>query len=101
MPTEIQGTQACPNGNCVSNHERSSTRFDVVSADPLLAGNVELQTMQYSTRPVYANGRRIIGWVARQSLRLESTDAEALSEADAIIGRGSGLHGLRGRQLRR
>jgi predicted secreted protein len=36
--------------------------------------------MQYSTRPVYANGRRsIIGWIARQSLRLESADQEALS----------------------
>ena len=30
--------------------------------------------------PVYANGRRIVGWVARQGLRLESQDAEALSE---------------------
>jgi predicted secreted protein len=40
---------------------------------------VEVQTLQYTTRPVYANDRRIIGWVARQSLRLESTDAEALS----------------------
>ena len=27
----------------------------------------------------YANDRRIVGWVARQSLRLESMDAEALS----------------------
>lgn len=45
-----------------------------------MSGNVELQTMQYSTRPVYANGRRIVGWVARQSLRLESTDAATLSE---------------------
>jgi predicted secreted protein len=36
--------------------------------------------MQYNTRPVYANGRRsIIGWIARQSLRLESADQEALS----------------------
>ena len=41
---------------------------------------VELQTTQYNTRPVYANGRRISGWVARQGLRLESRDAEALSE---------------------
>ncbi len=44
------------------------------------AGNVEFQTGQYSTRPVYANGRRIVGWVARQTLRLESEDAAALSE---------------------
>jgi predicted secreted protein len=41
---------------------------------------IEVQTTNYSTRPVYANGRRIVGWVARQSLRLESTDAEALSQ---------------------
>lgn len=44
------------------------------------ARNVASQTMQYSTRPVYANGRRIVGWVARQSLRLEATDSKALSE---------------------
>jgi predicted secreted protein len=41
---------------------------------------VELQTMQYNTRPVYANGRRIVGWVARQSLRLESEDGAVLSD---------------------
>jgi predicted secreted protein len=41
---------------------------------------IEVQTTNYNTRPVYANGRRIVGWVARQSLRLESTDAETLSE---------------------
>jgi predicted secreted protein len=45
--------------------------------------DVELQTEQYHTRPVYANGRRIVGWVARQSLRLESRDAAALS---ALLG---------------
>jgi predicted secreted protein len=44
------------------------------------AGDIVLQTTQYNTRPIYANGRRITGWVARQSLRLESTDAEKLSE---------------------
>jgi hypothetical protein len=39
---------------------------------------VELQTMQYSTSPVYApNSRRISGWIARQSLRLQSGDAAA------------------------
>lgn len=41
---------------------------------------IELETMSYSTRPLYANGRRIVGWAARQSLRLESRDAESLSE---------------------
>jgi len=39
---------------------------------------VSLQTQQYTTRPVYANDRRIVGWVARQSLRLESGDAQLL-----------------------
>jgi predicted secreted protein len=41
---------------------------------------IDVQTTSYSTRPLYANGRRITGWVARQGLRLESEDAEALSE---------------------
>jgi len=41
---------------------------------------IDIQTSNYNTRPVYANGRRIVGWVARQSLQLESTDAEALSK---------------------
>jgi predicted secreted protein len=44
---------------------------------------VELQTTNYTTRPLYANGRRIVGWAARQGLRLESKDAEALS---ALLG---------------
>jgi len=43
------------------------------------ASGIAMQTQQYTTRPVYANDRRIVGWVARQSLRLESADAEALS----------------------
>ena len=42
--------------------------------------DVEFQTTNYNTRPVYANGRRIVGWVARQGLRLESQNAAALSE---------------------
>jgi predicted secreted protein len=42
--------------------------------------DVELETGRYNTRPVYVNGRRITGWVARQSLRLESRNAGALSE---------------------
>lgn len=44
------------------------------------AGDLAIETAQYNTRPVYANGRRIVGWVARQSLKLESKDAEALGE---------------------
>jgi predicted secreted protein len=51
----------------------AAERADAVSS-------IEAQTTNYNTRPVYANGRRIVGWVARQSLRLESQDAEALSE---------------------
>jgi predicted secreted protein len=44
------------------------------------ASDVELQTLQYTTRPVYApNSRRIVGWIARQSLRLESRAPAALS----------------------
>lgn len=45
--------------------------------------DVEIQTTSYTTRPVYANGRRITGWIARQGLRLESENAEALS---ALLG---------------
>ena len=41
---------------------------------------ITIQTTNYTTRPLYANGRRIVGWVARQGLELESADAEALSE---------------------
>ena len=41
---------------------------------------VTAQTLQYNSFPVYGDNRRIIGWQARQSLRLESRDAEALSE---------------------
>jgi predicted secreted protein len=41
---------------------------------------IDIETTTYTTRPLYANGRRISGWVARQGLRLESEDAEALSE---------------------
>lgn len=39
---------------------------------------VKAQTLSYSTSPVYAE-RRIVGWRARQSLRLESTDTKAVS----------------------
>ena len=46
---------------------------------------IEIETTNYSTRPLYANGRRITGWVARQGLRLESEDAEALSELLGVL----------------
>jgi predicted secreted protein len=49
------------------------------------ATGIEWQTAQYTTRPVYANDRRIVGWVVRQSLRLESEDAEALSELLGVL----------------
>ena len=42
--------------------------------------NVTTQTLQYSSFPVYGDNRRIVGWQARQSLRLTSGDAERLSE---------------------
>ena len=41
---------------------------------------ISAQTLQYSSFPVYSDNRRIIGWQARQSLRLESRDSERLSE---------------------
>ena len=44
------------------------------------ARGVEAQTLQYASFPVYGNNRRIIAWQARQSLRLESRNAERLSE---------------------
>lgn len=40
---------------------------------------IKVQTTQYSTSPVY-NKRVITGWRARQSIRLESPDADAISE---------------------
>jgi predicted secreted protein len=45
---------------------------------------VRSQTLQYTSFPVYTN-RRIVGWRARQSLRLESNDAEALSELLGVL----------------
>ena len=41
---------------------------------------ISAQTLQYSSYPVYGNNQRIVGWQARQSLRLESRDADRLSE---------------------
>jgi predicted secreted protein len=43
------------------------------------AGDLKVQTLQYTTSPVYRN-KVISGWRARQSLRLESRDTSALSE---------------------
>jgi predicted secreted protein len=44
------------------------------------AQDVKTQTTQYNTYPVYAANNRIVGWQARQALRLESRDAKTLSE---------------------
>lgn len=45
------------------------------------ARDIEYQTSQYTTRPVYAeNSRRIVSWVARQSMTLRSMDSEALGK---------------------
>ena len=41
---------------------------------------VTTQTLQYSSFPQYSSGQRITGWQARQSLRLQSSDTDALSE---------------------
>jgi predicted secreted protein len=41
---------------------------------------VKTQTLQYSSFPTYGNNSRIVGWQARQSLRLESADSDALSK---------------------
>lgn len=41
---------------------------------------IRAQTLQYNSYPVYGNNQRITGWQARQSLRLESTDSDGLSE---------------------
>ena len=42
--------------------------------------SVRSQTLQYGSFPVYGNNRRITAWQVRQSVRLESTDTDALSE---------------------
>ena len=39
---------------------------------------VRSQTLSYNTNPVYSD-RRIVGWRAQQSLRLESTDSDKLT----------------------
>lgn len=41
--------------------------------------DVRAQTLQYTSFPVY-NNRRVVAWRARQSLRLESRDAQRLSQ---------------------
>ena len=47
---------------------------------------IKVQTLQYGTYPVYANeGTRVTGWRARQSLRLEGRDAQAVGELVATL----------------
>lgn len=43
------------------------------------AADVKVQTLDYNTRPIYRN-QTLTGWRARQSIRLESGDAEQLSK---------------------
>lgn len=50
------------------------------------AAGVKVETGQYNTYPVYANeGATITGWRARQSLRLESTDAGAVGDLVGVL----------------
>lgn len=41
---------------------------------------IKAQTLQYNSYPTYGNNQRIVGWQARQSLRLETRDSDQLSE---------------------
>ena len=62
--------------------------IEVAKGEP----TVKVQTMEYSTNPVYRN-QVLTGWRVRQSIRLESRDATALSnligELQASLGVGS------------
>jgi len=61
----------------VSNKVNEAVRWALDKAR--LSSGVKVQTTQYNTSPIY-NKRVITGWRARQSIRLESNDAEQLSE---------------------
>lgn len=50
------------------------------------AAEIKVQTLQYTTFPVYAADSQVIsGWRARQSLRLEGSDAKAVGELIARL----------------
>ena len=48
------------------------------------SAQLKVQTLQYTTSPVYQN-KLISGWRARQSLRLESADPQALSDMIGVL----------------
>lgn len=56
-------------------NSRISRAVALAKADPA----IRVQTMEYSTNPIYKN-RTLSGWRVRQSIRLESRDAAALSQ---------------------
>lgn len=50
------------------------------------ASGIKVQTLQYSTWPIYANdSTSITGWRARQALRIEGRDAKAVGELIASL----------------
>jgi predicted secreted protein len=50
------------------------------------ASGIKVQTLQYSTWPIYANdSATITGWRARQALRIEGRDAKAVGELIASL----------------
>ena len=50
------------------------------------AADIKVQTLQYTTFPVYAPDSSVIsGWRARQSLRLEGSDAKSVGELIARL----------------
>ena len=61
----------------VANHVNKAVRW-ALDRSKKVAG-IKVQTTQYNTSPLY-NKQIITGWRARQGIRLESTDAAALSE---------------------
>ncbi len=50
------------------------------------APGIKVQTLQYSTWPIYANdSTSVTGWRARQALRIEGRDAKAVGELIASL----------------
>lgn len=67
-----------------------STRVNAAMAWALAlakgTAGLDVQTLQYSTWPVYgSDASTITGWRARQSLRIEGADAEAIGELVAKL----------------
>ncbi|MDA0822668.1 MAG: SIMPL domain-containing protein [Proteobacteria bacterium] len=61
----------------VSQEVNSAIRWALEKAKQI--ADVKVQTTQYNTSPIY-NKQAITGWRARQSIRLESTNAQTMSE---------------------